>query len=198
MVRRASSARVSEQGDFGAVSGENRATTEASGRCRDARTDSSESGARAERERSECGARDRAKAELVAPQFSSLLSTSCRQECDAARQCGFLLVVPFFFSWSLLYYWFVEHCLRERANRAISGANGADESERSDGPNERSVRSDGWMEQMERVAPPFRCVLSSSPYRRAGGGVAMWNLLSPTDAPRSDQHFPIFLLYFRF
>ena len=59
----------------GAVSVVNRASTEASGRCRDATTDSSESGARV-----------RARAELVAPQFRSLLSSSCRQERDAARQ----------------------------------------------------------------------------------------------------------------
>ena len=77
--------------------------------------------------------------------------------------------------------------MRERAHRAISGANGADESERSDGPNERGVRSEGWMERMERVAPPFRCLLSSSSCRRAGGGVKMWNLclrrtlLAPTN-----------------
>ena len=86
LVRRALSARASEQGDFGAVSGGNRATTGASGRCRGATTDSSESGARV-----------RPRAELVAPQFSSRLSSSCRQERNAARQCGFLLVVPFSF-----------------------------------------------------------------------------------------------------
>ena len=61
LVRRASSARASEQGDFGAVSGGNWATTGASGRCRDATTDSSESGATV-----------RARAELAAPQLSPL------------------------------------------------------------------------------------------------------------------------------
>ena len=116
-----------------------------------------------ERERSESGARVREKTEVVALQFGSLLSSSCRQERDAARQCGFF--TGRFFS-SRLYYWFVEHRLRERANRAISGTSGADESK----------RSDGWMERMDRVAPPFRCVLSSSSCRRAGSGVTMWNI----------------------
>ena len=86
LVRRASSARASEQCDLGAVSGGNGATTGASGRCRDATTDSSESGARV-----------RASAELVAPQFSSLLSSSCRQERDAAQQRVFSTRCTFFF-----------------------------------------------------------------------------------------------------
>ena len=68
----------------GAVSGGNRATTGANGRCRDATTGSSESGATV-----------RARAELVAPQFSSPLSSSCRQELND-KVCFFLLVLFFF------------------------------------------------------------------------------------------------------
>ena len=97
---------------------------------------------------------------------------------------------------SLLYYWFVEHRLRERANRMISGSNGAGESERSDGPNERSVRSDGWMDRMERVAPPLRCVLSSSSCRRAGGGVTMRNLCLRQTLRVPTNIFPFFCRFF--
>ena len=43
-----------------------------------------------ERERSKSGARSE-------QERSSLRRSSCRQERDAARQCGFLLVLPFFF-----------------------------------------------------------------------------------------------------
>ena len=109
----------------------------------------------------------------------------------------FLLVIYIF----CFYYRLIPLSRRESsarvANRATSGANGADESERSDGPNERSVRSGVWMERMERVAPPFRYVLSSSSCRRAGGGVTMWNLCLRRMLRAPTNIFFIFLSYFR-
>ena len=138
----------------GAVSGGNRATSGASGRCRNATTDSSESGATVRAN----GARS-AAVQLLFYRARAAKSATLRDNVFlCTRTVCFLRIIQ----------WFVEeHRLRERANGATSGANGADESERSDGPNERSVRNDGWMERMERVAPPFRYVLSNSCCRRA-------------------------------
>ena len=141
-----------------------------------------------ERERSEGPSKSGARCATVQIPSIELVPPRARR-CTTMNVVFYSLCLFFFVTIILLV---IEHRLRERANRATSGANGANESERSDGPNKRSVRSDGWMERMERVAPPFRCVLSSSSCRRAGGGVTMWNLCLRQTLRAPANIFPFF------